>query len=348
MKALIFNGPEDIRYQDFQDPQIETEDSVIVKVRKSGICGSDLHIYHGGFINDTDFVVGHEFIGEIVEVGENVRGFSPGDQVLSAASIGCTDCPQCKIGRVTRCERGVTRCYGQGSLGGYLQGGQAEKVMVPAAETTLLHMPQGVSDDQAILLTDNLPTAYFGAKNAGIHPGQAVAVIGLGPVGLLSVECAFILGAARVFAIDKVPERLSNALELGAIPLTGDDIKTQIKEATKGRGVDAVIEAVGADATIIMGLALVRNEGTVSVVGVNMNKSIAFPIAWAQFKNITFRMGVCPVQAYWNELIPLVQSGRIRGKNVVTHHMKLSEGAEAYRIYDERKDGIMKIILETD
>jgi 2-desacetyl-2-hydroxyethyl bacteriochlorophyllide A dehydrogenase len=349
MKALVYCGPQDVRYREFQDPVLDFSDHVLVKVKKSGICGSDLHIYHGEYIkHETGFVIGHEFIGEVLEVGENVRRFSPGDHVLSAASIGCADCSECRKGRVDRCRTRKMRGYGQGPFGNYLQGVQAEFVSVPAADTTLLRIPEGVTDDNAILLTDNLPTAYFGTKHAEICPGQSVLVIGLGPVGLLAVECAFIMGAARVYVMDRIPERMKYAQSLGAISITGDNIKEQIKAATGGDGIDAIIDAVGNESTINLSLQIARVGGIISVVGFFLEKQFAFPMSLVQRKNITFRIGLCPVQAFWEELIPLVQAGRIKGQNVITHHLGLSEGTEAYKIFAARKNGVMKIILESD
>ena len=323
-------------------------DEALVKVTGAAICGSDLHIYNGEYrMSDTGFVVGHEFIGEVLEVGGNVRGFKPGDRVISAASIGCPGCPDCWQGKVGSCKFSPPLCYGQGSMLGALQGVQTEKVSVPAANTTLTHIPAGISDDHAILLTDNLPTAYLAAKNADIRPGCSVAVIGLGPIGLSCVECAFVLGAARVFAIDLVPERLAYAASLGAIPIKGgDDIHEAIPKSNYGEPVDAVIDTAGNEFSLKLSLRLPRAEGTVSEIGVFFSNSFNFPLALAQSKSLTFRIALCSVQAQWSELIPLIRGGRIKSENVISHHLGLSEGAEAYRLTAVRKAGVMKIVMD--
>ena len=345
MKALIYNGPRDIRYQDFPDPVLENGDSVILKVKKSSICGSDLHIYHGDLHPDRPFVVGHEFIGEVIEVGNTVRRFKAGDQVIVSPGCGCGICRACHAG--TGCENGIGRVFGMGPLANYLHGGQAEYVMVPAADTSLITIPEGVTDDQAILLTDNFPTGYAGAKWAEIEPGHTVAVIGLGSVGLNAVESAYFLGAAKVFAIDKIDERLSTAQSMGAIPINGENAIDQIRQATKGLGVNAVIEAVGHDATIRMGFDLVRPGGVISVVGASQNPDFSFPMASAFWNGLRFHTGLCPVRLYWDELILLIQSGRLKPERVVTHHMGLSEGEKAYSLFDSLKDGVIKIVLDS-
>jgi len=344
MKALVYQGPERITYETVDDPTPADTESVIVKVDRCAICGSDLHIYHGhGFSPDTGFCVGHEAIGEIVEVGSGVKRFRSGDRVIIAGGVGCTECEHCRAGRVDLCERGPGRVFG---VSAGLPGGQAEAVAVPAADTTLTNIPEGVNDEQALLLTDNLPTGYYGAERAEIVPGQSVAVIGLGPVGMLAAESALLMGASRVFAIDRVRERLDAAETLGATAVRSDTPVDEIREATKGRGVDAAIEAVGADETICMGLHLVRTGGVVSVVGVNQSMDCRFPMGLAFAKSIALHIGLCPVQSFWPKLIPLIQNGRLKPDRVITHRVGLSEGEQAYRQFAAREDGVMKTVLE--
>jgi threonine dehydrogenase-like Zn-dependent dehydrogenase len=263
--------------------------------------------------------------------------------VLCSGVIGCGFCPACRAGRVARCARRVSRVFG---MGAELPGGQAEAVAVPTADAALRRIPDGVSVEQAVLLTDILPTAFFGARNAELRPGQSAAVIGLGPVGQLAVECARLCGAARVFAIDRIPGRLAAAEAAGGTPVHADRAADEILQATGGLGPDAVIEAVGADATIQLALQLVRPAGVVSVVGVNVRLDFPFPMALALMKNLTFRIGVCPIPELWDELIPLVQAGRLRPERVFTHRMALSEGDEAYRIFDEKRGGVLKVLLD--
>jgi threonine dehydrogenase-like Zn-dependent dehydrogenase len=243
---------------------------------------------------------------------------------------------------VTFCENGQTGCYG---LGHALPGSQAEAVAVPAADTGLWRIPEGVSDEDAVVLTDNLPTAWYGAEGAHIRPGDCVAVVGLGPVGLCAVQSAFAMGAARVLGVDLVTERRAHAETLGAIPLHPEDPKQHALELTGGRGVDSVIEAVGADATIQLSLDLVRRGGHVSVVGVNQSRAFAFDMALAQVKSIAFRIGLCSVQAQLPALVPLVESGRIQPSAAVSHHMALDEGPLAYRLFAGREGGVRKVLL---
>src|SRR6476619_6863753 len=232
MRALTYHGPYDVRVESIADPRLFDDESAIVAIRACGICGSDLHIYEGhGFSPDLGFCVGHEAVGEVVAVGDAVTRFGVGDSVL-------------------------------------LPGSQAEAVAVPCADGNLVAIPEGVSDDAALVLTDNAPTAWYGARRARIEPGDVVAVVGLGPVGIRSVLAAQIMGASRVLAIDLVPERRAAAAALGAEPVEGDP-KVAVREMTGGRGAGVVLEAVGADATIDLAMKIAARGARVSVVGVN-------------------------------------------------------------------------------
>lgn len=344
MKALVYHGAEDIRCEQVDDPQPQDLDSAVVRVTRAGICGSDLHIYHGhGFAPESGYVVGHEAVGEVVEVGSGVRRFAVGDRVLVPASTGCGRCLACDHGHVARCDNGMMRAFG---IGPALAGSQSEAVAVPAADCSLRTIPEGIDDEQAIMLTDNLPTAWFGARRAGIEPGDTVAVVGLGPVGLCAVGSALVMGASRVFAIDLLEDRRRHAELLGAEGVGGDDTKEIVLERTQGRGVDRVIEAVGGDATIRLALSLARIEGSVSVVGVNQNPHFDFNMALAMVKSLSFHIGLCSVQAELPTLIPLVQSGRIDLARMVSHRFGVSEGAEAYRLFAAREDNVRKVILD--
>lgn len=205
MKALCYYGAHDIRYESMDDPVPQSERDAIVKVSACAICGSDLHIYHGhGFSEDIGFCVGHEAVGEVVETGRGVSRLKVGDKVMIPAAVGCGSCRACLSGVVNLCENGMAGCYG---LSAKLQGSQAEAVRVPAADVNAVPIPDGVTEEQALLMTDALATAWFGARNADIVPGSSVAVIGCGPIGLMAVDSAFVMGAHVVYAIDPVPER---------------------------------------------------------------------------------------------------------------------------------------------
>ena len=344
MRALVLHGPEDIRCESVPDPKPTDPRGAVVRVEGTGICGSDLHLYHGKFpIAEHGFVIGHEVAGEVVETGSAVRDFRGGDRVLVSGVIGCGACPRCLRGEVVRCERFGTRVFG---VANELPGGQAEALAVPAADHAMRRIPEGVSLEQAVLLTDILPTGFHGANLAGVEPGEDVAVIGLGPVGLMAILCAQLFGPARVFAIDRVPERLAAAAELGAIPLPAAEAEARVAEATAGQGVAAAIEAVGADETILQAIRLVRLGGRVAVIGVNMNPELSFPMGTAFMKNLTLRAGLVPVPETWPVLVPLVASGRLAPERVFTHRLGLSEGAEAYRLFDQRRDGVLKVLLD--
>ena len=343
MKALLYYGARDIRYGDFTDPAIAAPTDAIVRVERSGICGSDLHIYHGqGFSPDTAFCVGHEAVGEVVEVGSAVRRRTVGERVMISAAVGCGTCAKCLGGHVARCETGMAGCYG---LSAALQGCQADFVRVPMADFNAAPIPDGLTDDQALMLTDNLPTAYYGCLNAEIAPGKTVAVIGLGPIGLMAVEIAFVMGASKVYAIDLVPERRSLAEKLGAEPVDGASAIAVMTEKTKMKGVDCAVEASGSDTTVGMAIALAGAGGTASVVGVNLTPAFQFPMALAFIKNLTFRIGTCSVQCHWPDLVRLIQGGRLHPERVISHHLPLSQGADAYRLFDAREEGALKMVL---
>ncbi len=343
MRGLVYHGKGDIRCEQVPDPTLETADGAIVRVVKTAICGSDLHLYHGDLPVPSGFTMGHEFVGEVTETGSGVSGFRTGDRVIVSGVIGCGACARCRAGQVIRCERHETRVFG---MSPELHGGQAEAVAVPGADHAMTRIPDGVSDEQAVLLTDILPTGYYGARRAEIEPGDTVVVIGAGPVGIQALLCAQLFGPARIFQVDRVPERLALVEKLGAIPLHADQADEALVEATDGQGADTVIEAVGSDATIHKALVYARSGGTVSVVGVNTSPALPFPMGLALMKNLTFRTGLVPVQELWPNLVPLVASGRLTPEIVFNHHVGLSDGAEAYRRFNDREDGILKVLLD--
>lgn len=343
MKALRYYGARDVRYEAMDDPTPQTERDAIIKVEACSICGSDLHIYHGhGFSEDTGFCVGHEAVGEVVEVGRGVHRLKVGDKVMLPAAVGCGACRSCLAGNVANCEFGAGACYG---LSARLQGSQAEAVRVPAADMNAVPVPDGVSMEQALMMTDALATAWFGARNADITPGSSVAVIGLGPIGLMAVDSAFVMGAHVVYAIDPIAERRAMAEASGAIALHPDEALERIKQDTRGNKVDCVVEVVGSDATVDFALRLVKRRGTVSVIGVQQSRRFAFPLERAFAAGLTFRIGTCSVPEELPALFPLVQSGRLRPEKYVSHRLPLSEGAEAYRLFEAREAGALKMVL---
>jgi alcohol dehydrogenase len=343
MRATVLNGPGDISVETVDDPTLADRESVVVEVTHTAICGSDLHLYHG--LHATPGLhLGHEFVGRVVEAGSEVRTVSVGDHVLVSGVIGCGRCEHCRRGDVVRCAAGMPRVFGH-SLD--LPGGQAELAAVPAADTACRVVPEGVTPDEAVLLTDILPTGYYGARNAEVAPGDTVAVIGMGPVGVFALQSALVMGAATVYAVDTVPERLAHAETLGAVPIDASQgTVAQLLHHTQGRGVDATIEAVGVDQTVTDALYATRAGGIVSVIGANLNMEFPFPLAVAFLRDLTFRVGICPIQTTWDALIPLVASGRIEPAEVFTHRLPLSQAAEAYRLFDSRDDGVLKVLLD--
>ncbi|MFO1014699.1 MAG: alcohol dehydrogenase family protein [Caulobacteraceae bacterium] len=343
MKALLYQGPRDIRCESFDDPQIADDRDAIIKMSRCGICGSDLHIYHGqGFSPDLGFCVGHEAVGEVVEVGRGVKQLKVGQKVMISAAVGCGACVPCLAGDINQCRNNAMQCYG---LSHRLEGCQAEYIRTPAADFNVQAIPEGLTEDQALMLTDNLPTAWFGLKGCRIEPGDDVAVVGLGPIGLMGVEGAFVLGASRVFAIDLVPERRAMAQALGAIALHPDEAPAVIAERTHGRMCAAALEAVGAEATIRIAMSVVGRQGRVSVIGVNQTRKFEIDMAVMFMKGLSFTIGTCSVPQHWPELIPLIQGGRLHPEKFISHIMPLTEGAEAYRLFDAREKGALKMVM---
>jgi threonine dehydrogenase-like Zn-dependent dehydrogenase len=344
MRAVVLRGPREVTVTDVPDAGVPGPDGLLLRVERTAICGSDLHLYHGP-MNIPGVHLGHEFVGTVEDVGGAVRTVAKGDRVLVSGVIGCGVCPACRAGDVVVCANAGTRVFGT-SLD--LAGGQAEAVAVPAADGAVVKIPEGMTTEQAVLLTDILPTGYLGALRADITPGDTVVVIGLGPVGVFALQCALLHGPARVLAVDMVADRLERAAALGAEPIDASDGNTVAKvyEATGGRGAPSVIEAVGADQTISDAVMCAAPGGTISVVGVSMNLAFPFPLPVALFKRLTFRVTLASIPTTWSALFPLVVSGRLRPEAVFTHRLGLSDAADAYRIFDSREDGVLKVLLD--
>jgi 2-desacetyl-2-hydroxyethyl bacteriochlorophyllide A dehydrogenase len=317
---------------------------VVVTVERTAICGSDLHLYHDA-PTGVGIQLGHEVIGTVAEAGTDVHSVKVGDRVLVSGVIGCGLCRPCLAGQPNVCLAGLSAAFGTIPT---LPGGQAEAMAVPFADSFALPMPEGITDEEAVLLTDILPTGYVGAARADIRPGSTVVVVGLGPVGIMALQCAQLFGPARILAVDMVPERLARAERLGAEPIDARVApgSQQVLEATGGRGAESVIEAVGADATVLDALSCVATGGTVSVVGVNLAMALPFPMGLVFLKSLTVRAVFAPIPGTWSALVPLVQSGRFALAETFTHHMGLSDAAAAYELFDSRGDGVLKVLLD--
>jgi alcohol dehydrogenase len=343
MQALTYQGPHTVVVSDVPIPTLPDQDSVLVQISSSGICGSDLHTYAGhGFVPNVGFSLGHEAVGRIVEAGSNVRNVRTGNRVLIAASAGCLDCPQCSVGWVMGCTAGGAEVYG---VGVGPEGLQAQFAAVRNADRNVFAISDSVNDDAAILLTDNLPTGWCAARQAGVSPGATVAVIGLGPVGLCAVMSAITLGAARVLAIDPLPHRRALAERLGAEGVFDDDLVGVIRETTGGRNAESVIEAVGSDTTIQNAIQIASVGGSVSIAGVPASMTLDLPVMHMFIAQVAVRSALCSVQRELRTLMPLVEQERMQPDRLVSHHFSLSDGAAAYKTFADRMPGTAKVII---
>ncbi|MDQ2649075.1 MAG: alcohol dehydrogenase catalytic domain-containing protein [Actinomycetota bacterium] len=344
MRAVMLNGFEDISVEEVPDPEVPGPDGLLLRVEHTAICGSDLHLYHSPF-GMSGVRLGHEFIGTVDEVGAAVATVRAGDRVLVSGVIGCGSCGPCRAGDPVLCLQNGMQVFGFGSG---LHGGQAEAVAVPAADASVRVIPEEISDEQAVLLTDILPTGYLGAQRADIQPGHVVVVIGLGPVGVFALQCAQLYGPSRILAVDMVPDRLVRAEALGAEPIDASDGNgvAKVLEATGGRGAPSVIEAVGADQTVLDAINCAAPGGTISVIGATMSMGLPIPTLLMFMKRLTLRATVASIPQTWDALIPLVAAGKLHPEEVFTHHMGLSEAADAYRIFNAREDGVLKVLLD--
>src|SRR4051812_21907682 len=268
MQAVTFPAPGEVRIDERPEPELLAADDAVVRVEATGVCGSDLHIYHGRVQIEPGFTLGHEFVGTVLAAGDGVTEVSEGDRVLGCFCTACGNCFFCRQGQYHKCDEG--RVFGHGATLGSLQGAQAEQVLVPHANLTLRRVPEGMSDDAALFAGDVMGTGFHAIADTGLKPGDTAAVLGLGPVGLCAVQAARAAGAARVLAIDTVEDRLETARSFGAEPvhLTEDDPRAAAKAATDGRGVDVAVDAVGHPDALDMACRLTRKAGAVSATGV--------------------------------------------------------------------------------
>ncbi len=389
MKALCYHGKKDIRCDTVPDPTIEHARDAIIKVTACAICGSDLHLYDGlmpGMMPGD--ILGHETMGEVVEVGAEVTNLKKGDRVVVPFTIACGQCFFCKQGFFSGCERSnptpnrkvAEQLWGHSPaglfgythlLGGYA-GGQAEYLRVPFADVGPIKVPEGLSDEQVLFLSDIFPTGYMGAEFCEPQ-GKTVAVFGCGPVAQFSIRSAFLLGAERVIAIDTVPERLELARKAGAITIDfmAESVYDRINDLTEGRGADACIDAVGMEAetwasidsaldrfkqTAFLGtdrphalrqaITNCRNFGIVSIIGVYGGLLDKVPMGSAINRGLTFRMAQTPVQKYLGPLLERIQKGEIDPSFVISHVGSLEDGPDLYRVFRDKQDQCTKVVLK--
>lgn len=388
MQALCWMGKKDVRVERVPDPQILNQSDAIVKISSTAICGSDLHLFNG-FVPgmESGDVLGHEFMGEVVEVGSNVKNLKKGDRVVVPFAIACGKCFFCQKGLFSACENSnpnawmaekmwghsICGAFGYSHLTGGFAGGQAEYARVPFADVGPIKVPDELSDDQALFLSDIFPTGYMGADMCNIQPGDTIAVWGCGPVGQFAMKSAFLLGAERVIGIDRFPERLRMAKEkAGAETLNYEeqDILEGLSDMTGGRGPDACIDAVGLEAhtpgplyyydrakqamlletdrpiALRQAIMACRNGGTVSVIGVYGGFVDKFPIGSLMNRSLTIRSGQCHVQRYMRPLLERIRNGEIDPSFVITHRLSLQDGPEGYAKFLHKEDGCIKVVLK--
>ena len=401
MKAVVFHSVGDIRVEDVPGPKIVQPTDAIVHLSASAICGTDLHMVRGSLPGmKPGTILGHEGVGIVEEVGRDVRNLNPGERVVIPSTIACGACVYCRSGYYAQCDNANpngklagTAFFGGPQQTGPIHGLQAERARIPFANVGLVKLPVEVSDDQAILLSDIFPTAYFGAELAEIKSGDTVVVFGCGPVGQFCIVSAKLLGAGRILAVDTVPDRLEMARAQGAevIDFNEEDPVETIRRLTGGSGADRAIDAVGVDANrphqgpaadksaqmkswfsqevrevapkskpdgenwrpgdapsqaLIWAVQALAKAGTLSIIGVYPQSARSFPIGEAMNKNLTIKMGNCPHRKYLPLLVNLVRSGTVKPEKILTHIEPLTNVIEAYKAFDERQPGWMKVALE--
>ncbi|MBS3650457.1 glutathione-dependent formaldehyde dehydrogenase [Pseudaminobacter sp. 19-2017] len=390
MRALVWHGKEDIRCDQVTDPGIEEPRDAIVKVTACAICGSDLHLFHNLIpaMLPGD-VIGHEFMGEVVEVGPGVNGkLRKGERIVVPFTIFCGECEQCRRKNFSCCERTnrnrklaeatfghpIAGLFGYTHLTGGYPGGQAEYVRVPYADTTHIKVPDSLTDEQALFLGDIFPTGWQAAVQCDIEPTDTVAIWGCGPVGQMAIRSAILLGARQVIAIDCIPERLSMAEAGGAIPINFEEesVIERLNELTDNKGPEKCIDCVGMESHVSMSqpdtiydrakqmlmmendrphvlremIYVIRPAGTISIPGVYSGFSDKIPLGQAMNKGLTWRMGQTHVNRWTDDLTRRIEEGEIDPSFVITHTVGLEEGPEMYKIFRDKQDSCIKVVLK--
>ena len=388
MKALCWHGTHDVRVDEVPDPTIQNARDAIVRITSTAICGSDLHLYDGYIPTmKSGDILGHEFMGEVVEVGAEVRNLSVGDRVVVPFPISCGHCLYCEREEYSLCDNSnpnawmAEKMYGYSPaglfgyshlMGGYA-GGQAEYARVPFADVGPVKVPDELEDERVLFLTDILPTGWQAAVNCDIKRGDVVAVWGCGPVGQFCILSAYLLGAEKVIAIDRVTDRLTLAREHGGAEIVNyedEDVLEALREMTGGRGPDACIDAVGLEAhgfgiagaydkakqvvrlqtdrpTVLrQAIQACGKGGVVSLAGVYGGLLDKIPLGAAFNKSLTLKMGQTHVQRFLPDLLRRVRDGEIDPRFIITHRLPLSEAPEAYRQFKEKEDGCIKVVLK--
>lgn len=375
MKALVYEGRKDVKVEEVKEPKIEKVDDIIVKVTSTAICGSDLHLYHG-MVPDMPkgLVLGHETMGIVEEAGKDVTKVKKGDRVIVPFPIACGHCFYCEHELWSQCDNsnpnnecGAVFGYGD-TYGGY-DGGQAEYLRVPYANVGPTIIPEELVDEQVLFLTDVLPTSYWGVETGGVKKDDTVVILGCGPIGLTAIKWAILAGAKRVIAADYIGYRLEHARKYNGVETVNleehDDTGEYIHEITHG-GADVVLDCVGVDgkmtileraetmlkiqggskSAIEIATQAVRKGGTVVLVGVYGTRYNMFPLGDFFAKNITLKMGQCPVHSYVDPILNLIKQGKFDPTDIITHKLSLSQAAHGYDIFDRKEDNCIKVILK--
>ena len=346
MKAITFQDIEVLAYEDVPEPELVDSADVIVRVTAAGLCGSDLHPYFGRERGlDAGTVMGHEAVGEVVDVGSDVHNWSVGDRVVMPFTTNCGACFYCRTGLTARCERGSLFGWVQDGRG--LHGAQADFIRVPFADATLVAVPEGLDEAIALLSGDILSTASFGADIARVGPGDLVAVVGCGPVGLLAIRTALAAGAREVVAVDSVGSRLAVAERFGAVPVNFEegDPGAVVRDRSEGRGADAAIEAVGTPGATRTAADLVRPGGRIAAVGVHNEAHLALSPGELYDRNITYSAGRCPARHYMPASLALAAREADLLEELISHRLPLSEGIDAYQRFAAREPGWAKVVF---
>jgi threonine dehydrogenase-like Zn-dependent dehydrogenase len=382
VRAVCYEGKYTVHVETVKDPEILNPRDAIIKVTSTAICGSDLHLYHGLIPTmEAGDILGHEFMGIVVDVGSGVRNLRPGDRVVVPFNIACGNCTPCARQEFSLCDNSNPNGYlleklngfssaglfGYSHLYGGYAGGQAEFVRVPFADVGPIKIESDLPDEKFLFLSDIFPTGYMAAENCNIKPGQTVAIWGCGPVGQFAIRSAFLLGAGRVFAIDNVLERLAMAQNAGAVAISSDDdVLELLREATGGNGPDACIDAVGMEAhgsaydaikqtarletdrpfALRQAMRACRKGGVLSVPGVYSGIIDKIPFGSAFAKGLTLKMGQTHVHRYLKPLLNRIERNEIDPSFVITHKFPLGDAEEAYRTFSEKSNNCIKVVMK--
>jgi threonine dehydrogenase-like Zn-dependent dehydrogenase len=345
VRAVVFKDFGAVELLDVPKPVLEEPGDALVRVTTSAICGSDLHVVHGRIPGMTPGgVLGHEFVGVVEAVGQGVTRFTEGDRIVGSFTIPCGSCWYCERRLFSRCPD--QRVFGYGSFFGDVAGAQADYVRVPNADLVLHHLDASMSDEQAIFIGDIFTTGYDCAREARIEAGDAVAVIGCGPVGLMAILAARHFGPSTIYAVDTVSQRLEMAQTFGAIPVDANAVHAPsfIQDRTGGRGVDAVLECVGLAPALLDCIDIARAGGRISVIGVHSDQELALPLNTTFVKAIDLKFcGTANIVGRWDEALAILASGDARPDSIISHRLKLDDAVRGYELFQRRE--ALKVVL---